>query len=295
MKLSLGPLIRAGKRARKLLRRTTAFRWLRSVLGLSSSDGKSLINVLDELQPFIANSGGRYKARAALTLDAAQQVFSAIEAVSDPALRNVSFESATYRRIGAAGGFAESLGSAFSTFGSDKATTHDYHKLYGTLFDQPHAVEKILEIGLGTNNTTVVSNMGRKGRPGASLRAFRECFVNARLVGLEYDTGVLFQEDRIETYYVDQTKPHTFSQIDVDLGGNFDLMIDDGLHSPHANLYSLQFFLTRLKVGGYAVIEDVSSHSKEIWELVSKVLARQFESALISTRGAYVFLVQRVE
>ena len=38
-----------------------------------------------------------------------------------------------------------------------------------------------------------------------------------------------------------------FRTISNKIGDNFDLMIDDGLHSPNANLHSLKFFINRLK------------------------------------------------
>jgi hypothetical protein len=31
---------------------------------------------------------------------------------------------------------------------------------------------------------------------------------------------------------------------------DFDLMLDDGLHCPDANLQSLKFFLRKIKIGG---------------------------------------------
>ena len=78
------------------------------------------------------------------------------------------------------------------------------------------------------------------------------------------------------------------------IGGNFDLMIDDGLHSPNANLHSLKFFLPRLKVGGYAVIEDVNPHTVDLWKIVSSLLGEKYLSAFISTKNACVFVVKRV-
>jgi hypothetical protein len=71
-------------------------------------------------------------------------------------------------------------------------------------------------------------------------------------------------------------------------------MVDDGLHAPHANIFSLSFFMPRLKVGGFAVIEDISSQSVPIWKVVSRQLPESFRSALVRTKAAWVFVVQRV-
>ena len=54
----------------------------------------------------------------------------------------------------------------------------------------------IFEVGLGTNNVDVPSNMGKDGKPGASLRAWRDYFPNA-----DIDTRILFKEDKIQTFY----------------------------------------------------------------------------------------------
>lgn len=61
-------------------------------------------------------------------------------------------------------------------YGSDKANYHDYHLIYSSIFKDETKVKKILEIGLGTDNTKLLSNMGKNGKPGASLRAFRDFF-----------------------------------------------------------------------------------------------------------------------
>jgi hypothetical protein len=63
-------------------------------------------------------------------------------------------------------------------YGSDKGNGwHNYTTVYSALFeefrDQP---VRIFEFGLGTNDPGAPSSMGVYGRPGASLRAWRELF-----------------------------------------------------------------------------------------------------------------------
>ena len=48
-------------------------------------------------------------------------------------------------------------------YGSDKASGHDYHNIYGPILKKRDAITGILEIGMGTNNTDVVSNIGPWG------------------------------------------------------------------------------------------------------------------------------------
>lgn len=73
----------------------------------------------------------------------------------------------------------------------------------------------------------------------------------------------------------------------------FDLMIDDGLHSPHANLHSLEFFLPKLKIGGFAVIEDIGVQVLPLWVVVREILGDNFRGAIVKMAAAHVFVVQR--
>lgn len=292
---SIGPFINFAKRLRKSFRRSKFGRWVRKFLGISVAEGSSRFNVLEELRPYLANSGGRYKARAAVTLQAAQEIFPALERIGEDSAAGSKFELWLSEGIADVGPASETLRDSLTAHGSDKATTHDYHRIYGFLLPDFPAVHKILEIGLGSTDKTIVSNMGKGGTPGASVRALRDCYPNAEVIGLEFDSEILFRENRISTYFVDQTRPDTFSRLNEVVGGEFDLMIDDGLHAPHANIFSLAFFLPRLRVGGFAVIEDISEHSVLVWKVVSRQLPASFRGALIQLKGAWVFVVQRTE
>jgi len=192
---------------------------------------------------------------------------------------------------------AEELARLFTARGSDKATVHDYHHLYGAVLAPLRETEAaILEIGLGTNNTDVVSNMGATGVPGASLRAFRDFLPRGEIFGADVDRRILFTEERIATFYVDQTKPDSFRALDAHLGGRlFDLVIDDGLHSPNANIATLTFALRKLKPGGHAVIEDVHARSLPIWDLVGMILPRGYAASILQAREGFLFVVRKVE
>src|SRR5437762_434044 len=90
-------------------------------------------------------------------------------------------------------------------YGSDKGRLNNYTPVYSALFkdcyDRPL---RVFELGLGSNNTALPSNMGPYGAPGASLRGWRELFPHALVYGADIDRGILFQEDRIKTFYCDQ-------------------------------------------------------------------------------------------
>jgi hypothetical protein len=149
-----------------------------------------------------------------------------------------------------------------SKYGSDKGNHHNYSTLYHYLFDNIKTEKlNVFEVGLGTNNTSVPSNMGPNGRPGASLRGWKEYFVNSNVYGADVDSGILFEEDRILTFFVDQTKKETIDELwdspklsPID----FDIIIDDGLHEFHANRKFFENSIQKLKKGGIFIIEDIS-------------------------------------
>lgn len=70
-------------------------------------------------------------------------------------------------------------------------------------------------------------------------------------------------------------------------------MIDDGLHSPNANLNSLLFFKNKVRKGGYIVIEDISFETEKLWLTVSAIVEKEFKSAFVKTKNAYVFVLQK--
>lgn len=136
--------------------------------------------------------------------------------------------------------------------------------------------------------------MGVKGKPGASLRAFRDFCPNALIFGADIDKRILFQEKRIKTFFVDQTNPSTFNSILEKIPHNFDLVIDDGLHSPNANIASLEFALKIIKVGGWVVLEDISNEAISVWQTVSALLNDSYEPHIFYSDWTIVFAIKRL-
>lgn len=155
-------------------------------------------------------------------------------------------------------------------YGSDKGSlTHDGHPYpwpahtyadyYFQLFGHAkHTIRKVFECGLGTNNPHLASSMGVKGKPGASLRVWRDFFPNAMVYGADIDRDILFSEERIKTFYVDQLNPGAIAHLWQEIGeSNFDLMIDDGLHTFEAGSTLFTHSIDRLSETGVYIIEDV--------------------------------------
>jgi cephalosporin hydroxylase len=253
--------------------------------------------IIGSFPMFSPASAGSARDLAALAIQAAEQVFplllsiaSSNGKVTGATVPITCFADDTSKRLAAA-----KLQELYDHYGSDKARDHDYHLLYGSLLSEPTSVTALLEIGLGTNNPRLVSNMGKKGRPGGSLRAFRDFLPKAQLYGADIDRQILFEEDRIATFFVDQTDPASLSTLASLIGDHFDLIIDDGLHSPNANLAVLDFGLRKLKVGGWLVIEDIKSEALPIWQLTAAIMPQQFEARLVTAKKATLFAVQRLE
>jgi hypothetical protein len=104
-------------------------------------------------------------------------------------------------------------------YGSDKGSlhksghpypwpSHSYADFYANLFSHcRNSVTKVFECGIGTNNPSLPSSMLITGKPGASLRVWRDYFPNATVYGADIDKDILFEEDRIKTYYINQLDP----------------------------------------------------------------------------------------
>jgi hypothetical protein len=159
--------------------------------------------------------------------------------------------------------------------GSDKGhehirtSWHNYTILYYSQFEKMiHKPLRLFEMGLGTNNTAYKSNMGVHGRPGASLRGWATFFSNARIYGADIDRDILFEEDRIKTYYCDQTQAHVIKDMwnTDELREPFDIIIDDGLHEYDANVCFFENSIHKLAKGGYYVIEDILTPLLPAWE-----------------------------
>ncbi len=262
-----------------------------------NADSESALDVVSTFAAFSPNSDGGYPDKARLTIASVNRTMpslvSLLQSLKVPFSEPEDIESlitSDEDRLA-----AESLKQLLDGHGSDKASYHNYHLLYGVLLKDRAAIASTLEIGIGTNNTSVVSHMGAAGRPGASLRAFRDFLETAKVYGADIDPGILFQENRISTFVVDQTDPATFDLLAARLPSQLDLVIDDGLHSPDANIATLCFGLQRIRIGGWMVVEDIAEAAIPVWQVVSAVLPDSFEASLFRADGGYVFAVKKVK
>jgi len=152
--------------------------------------------------------------------------------------------------------------------GSDKARAHRYTAVYSALFKPRYDQRlRIVELGLGTNNPDAPSSMGVFAIPGASLRGWRDLFPNAQVYGADIDRRILFQEERIKTFYCDQLDSSSVRELwsQPELQDGADIIIDDGLHTMEANVHFLEESLDRLRPGGIFITEDILRNRVDDW------------------------------
>jgi SAM-dependent methyltransferase len=143
--------------------------------------------------------------------------------------------------------------------GSDKGSGHhNYTKFYDFIFKNiKNDVKYVFELGLGTNNLQIPSNMSGLGTPCGSLRGWENYFTNAKIFGADIDKEILFQEENINTFYCDQTNPSSVKELCNNFNFKFDVVIEDGLHTFDANKVFLENFIEVVKDGGIFIIEDI--------------------------------------
>jgi hypothetical protein len=136
---------------------------------------------------------------------------------------------------------------------------HNYTRVYSELF-YPLKEKQIalLEVGIGTNNPNLPSSMGEEGKPGASLRVWKDYFKNAQIYGADIDKDILFEEDRIKTGFIDQLNKDTVDSFFDNFKITPDIIIDDGLHTFEAAVSLFESSFKYLANGGIYVIEDIS-------------------------------------
>jgi hypothetical protein len=81
------------------------------------------------------------------------------------------------------------------------------------------------------------------------------------ILGADIDSTILFDEERIKTFYVDQTSKNAIEQLWRQIGvSDFQLMIDDGLHKFEAGICLFENSISQLAASGYYIIEDVNAY-----------------------------------
>ena len=142
------------------------------------------------------------------------------------------------------------LASLFNKYDCDKAAKHLYHTVYAPELEKYKDAEiNFLEVGVFK---------------GASLRAWLDFFPNATFYGIDVFTRVdpkdidVLKNPRVKWIKADSTKLAVISTIKEQWPGvAFDVIIDDGPHTPRANADTFGNLVPFLKDTGVYFIEDV--------------------------------------
>jgi len=165
------------------------------------------------------------------------------------------------------------LSELFVEFNAGK---RNHSLLYGGLLDELHDVIgefTLLEIGIGSKNPNIVSNMSiANSEPGGSLRAFNSFSSDINVVGADIDSEVLFNDRHIKTYQANQMDPKSLQELTNLLPRDLAFVVDDGYHFLPANINTILEFFDAIVPGGYIIIEDITPRKMDSYLLVSKIL-----------------------
>lgn len=132
----------------------------------------------------------------------------------------------------------------FAGYDTNKSDWHGYDPFYERIMaDKKHSAEAIMELGILN---------------GGSLKAFRDYFPNAEIIGYDINPETMVSgERRIYTFTGNTRDKKTLTAAAEKLGVKYDLIVDDASHIPIDIYHALKALWGFLKVGGYYVIEDV--------------------------------------
>lgn len=119
---------------------------------------------------------------------------------------------------------------------------HSYGKLYDRLLPARRWSTAVLEIGIDK---------------GESLRAWREFFPEAQVIGVDCDRSRLVFEKRIVSMCIDCSKPELMYQFAAEYQNYFGVVIEDGSHRLEDQLLAVRTLKRCLRPNGVLVIEDI--------------------------------------
>lgn len=153
--------------------------------------------------------------------------------------------------------FADMFAESFDRAGSDKASWHAYHEIYSHLL-AGRKVNSFLEIGLFLSDTA----------PTTDLHSWAEVFPDADIYGADWKAHLLFNSERVKTFYVNQEDRNSFSQLKAQLPEKIDVILDDASHMLDKTINTFEEMYDCVSDGGLYLIEDilVRRYSDSDWE-----------------------------
>ena len=152
-------------------------------------------------------------------------------------------------------------------------TTHGYTPYYHEILDGKD-IKRVLEIGIAG---------------GGSLRMWADYFPQAEIFGVDINPETLINEGRIKSFYGDQSSAETLKAVLDEIGGQFDLIIEDGSHqSPH-QIVTANTLVPLLAPGGIYIMEDVAQPGEVVPNLRYKHAVKDFRLNKLADDRIIVF------
>ena len=152
--------------------------------------------------------------------------------------------------------FAKKLSLEFTAAYSDKGSHHGYHEVYSHLLAALEP-KSFLEIGLFLNDTQHTD-----------LFAWEQVFPNADIYGADIKEHLLFERNRIKTFFVDQSKVDTITELRKYLPKQIDIILDDASHIFDLTINTFENLFDLVSDGGIYMIEDIlfGNYNMDSWE-----------------------------
>jgi hypothetical protein len=147
-----------------------------------------------------------------------------------------------------------SLDDISKKYSLDKSSNHhDYSVYYDNILSNiRNKPIKMIEVGIGTweeGDSSMKYHWNNKNyKPGNSLRTWKEYFYNLDyILGIDVKQDCMFEEPHIKTELLDSTNQESSLKIKNKYGNDFDVILDDGLHSIEAQTKTFINFWPLLK------------------------------------------------
>ena len=145
--------------------------------------------------------------------------------------------------------------------GTDKGTqhfeSHSYTETYQSFF-YPIKDDKIKMLEIGVDDPRF---------PGASIQMWTEFFTNLELIGFDInEDSKSYEKNNVKIFIGDQSNENDLKSCIETYGGEYDIIIDDGLHQHSHHIISFETLYPYLKKGGLYIIEDLHAYDCRLTE-----------------------------
>ena len=140
---------------------------------------------------------------------------------------------------------ATTIATALNASYSDKASGHEYDKVFAHLFEGK-TVNNFLEVGLFLNELQHTD-----------LNAWASVFPSANIYGADKKESQLFNSGNIRTHVLDQEVPASFDALKAEFDVEFDVVLDDASHVYANTIATFEALFSAVKTGGMYLIEDI--------------------------------------